>query len=456
MSVLTRFKDAFITKKKPLAEGIYHLRKEGEDFDVRLHLRIDPGGEGILMINASRVLHLNRTGAEMSRYIIEGLGDEEIVATMKKRYRGVSKKRLADDLARLRETIEMMAAGDKRCPVSYLGAQRVEPFTIDVTVPYRMDVALTYGCNNSCPHCYNVVHRDGDVLDLDGFKRVIDKLWGVGVPHVTFTGGEPTESPYLLELVEHAEELGVIAGVLTNGRKMADGDYVRSLAEAGLDHVQITIESADPAVHDEMVGVPGALEQTIAGIKNVVASPVYLVTNTTITKKNADGLEELISFLSTLGVDNAAANGIIYSGDAATIDYALRESELAPYVARMRDACYAAGMTFTWYTPTQYCRFNPLELDIGVKYCTAAKYNMCVEPDGTVLPCQSYYEPLGNILTDDWSDIYNHDVAKGIRERGYAPEKCDGCPDIEICGAGCPLVITAQETVCCPDYASNP
>ena len=61
MSVLTKFKDAFITKKKPLTEGIYHLRKEGEGFDARLHLRIDPGGEGILMINASRVLHLNLT-----------------------------------------------------------------------------------------------------------------------------------------------------------------------------------------------------------------------------------------------------------------------------------------------------------------------------------------------------------------------------------------------------------
>ena len=134
----------------------------------------------------------------------------------------------------------------------------------------------------------------------------------------------------------------------------------------------------------------------------------------------------------------------------------LPESGLGPILSRLTAACAAADMTFVWYTPTQYCRFNPLTMDLGVKQCTAAKYNMCVEPNGDVLPCQSYYQPLGNILKDEWNAIYNNELAREIRERGYAPPRCRECPDLEICGAGCPLSVKYEKVFCCPDAASSP
>jgi radical SAM protein with 4Fe4S-binding SPASM domain len=293
-------------------------------------------------------------------------------------------------------------------------------------------------------------------LSTEDFKRVISKVWGFGIPHICFTGGEPTGHPDLVELVEYAEELGVITGLLTNGRKLRDAAYMNALAEAGLDHVQITIESSVPAVHDKMVGCEGAFAETVEGIKNAVASPVYTVTNTTLTAENVDDVEELVAFLSTLGVEHMAANGIINSGGARDVDIGLPESGLGPILGRLTAACAAADITFVWYTPTQYCRFNPLTMDLGVKQCTAAKYNMCVEPNGDVLPCQSYYQPLGNILKDEWDTIYNNELAKEIRERGYAPSRCRECPDLEICGAGCPLSVKYEKTFCCPDAASNP
>jgi radical SAM protein with 4Fe4S-binding SPASM domain len=456
MSVIKNVRERFFTKRRPLDEGVYHLRKENAEYQARLHLRINPGGEGILMVNAARIVHLNQTAAEMARYVIEEWSDDRIVATMAKRYR-VSKKVLQEDLAKLKDAIESMARGDKRCPISYLGAERVDPFTIDVAVPYRMDLALTYGCDNACDHCYNEKRpRAGETLSTEDFKRVIAKLWGLGIPHVCFTGGEPTEYPALKELIAYAEELGVITGLLTNGRRLADAAYLAGLAEAGLDHVQITIESSVPATHDKMVGVPGAFQETVKGIKNAVASPVYVVTNTTLTRRNAADAEELVVFLHELGVDHMAANGIINAGSAKGIDFALPENELEPILARVTAACARNNITFTWYTPTQYCRFNPLEMNLGAKQCTAAKYNMCIEPDGDVLPCQSYYEPLGNILKDEWDTIFNSELARRIRSHAYAPAKCEGCPDLDVCGAGCPLMLDESRAVCCQDSASNP
>ncbi len=70
---------------------------------------------------------------------------------------------------------------------------------------------------------------------------------------------------------------------------------------------------------------------------------------------------------------------------------------------------------------------------------------MCVEPDGAVIPCQSYYEPLGDILRDPWEAIWNHDLARGLRERSYAPKKCRECAEFAICGGGCPLYLRHEE-----------
>ncbi len=86
-----------------------------------------------------------------------------------------------------------------------------------------------------------------------------------------------------------------------------------------------------------------------------------------------------------------------------------------------------------------------MQMQLGVKSCTAAQYNMCVEPDGNVIPCQSFYEPLGNLLRDPWGSIWEHELALWLRERKYVPETCSGCAIIDECGGGCPLTLLNQD-----------
>ncbi|MBL6961610.1 MAG: SPASM domain-containing protein [Anaerolineales bacterium] len=105
------------------------------------------------------------------------------------------------------------------------------------------------------------------------------------------------------------------------------------------------------------------------------------------------------------------------------------------------------GQKLIWYTPTQYCNFDPMKLDLGIKGCTAALYNMCVEPDGAVLPCQSYYKPVGNLLHDSWDSIWNHKLSTQLRERMALPEKCGGCDLLAECGGGCPLQFAQDDFV---------
>jgi radical SAM protein with 4Fe4S-binding SPASM domain len=188
-----------------------------------------------------------------------------------------------------------------------------------------------------------------------------------------------------------------------------------------------------------MVKSQGAYAQTIRGLKNALSSRLYVMTNTTMLQTNRHSIPATLDFLAELGVPTVGLNALIHSGRGAQVGTGLPEEELTPLLETARQKTEARGQRLIWYTPTEYCHFDPMALDLGVKGCTAALYNMCVEPDGGVLPCQSYYHPLGNLLADPWETIWNHELAVRLRERQGLPSKCGGCALLSECGGGCPL-----------------
>jgi radical SAM protein with 4Fe4S-binding SPASM domain len=94
---------------------------------------------------------------------------------------------------------------------------------------------------------------------------------------------------------------------------------------------------------------------------------------------------------------------------------------------------------------------SPVELEIGSKRCNAGEYSLCVEPNGDVLPCQSYYVSAGNILQDPWDQIWNGELFRSFRDResdprwAGLPEKCWDCPDLPLCGGGCRIEREARD-----------
>jgi radical SAM protein with 4Fe4S-binding SPASM domain len=163
------------------------------------------------------------------------------------------------------------------------------------------------------------------------------------------------------------------------------------------------------------------------------------MTNTTLLQENHAFLKGTLEMLASLGVPTIGLNALIYSGRGLSVGTGLHEKDLIPLLDIARSHTDEHNQRLIWYTPTQYCHFDPMQLELGVKGCTAALYNMCIEPDGAVLPCQSYYQPLGNFLIDPWDSIWNHKTSVYLRERQYINEKCHGCALLVECGGGCPL-----------------
>jgi radical SAM protein with 4Fe4S-binding SPASM domain len=427
------------------AAGLYHYERKLSGGRSRSHLRLDADGHGTLVVDAARILHLNPTAALMAYLALEGTAPEDAARVLTAVYK-ISRTQARADYTAIAAQVAALTSPDGACPVCDLELDVRAPFSHTPSAPYRMDLALTYRCQNNCAHCYNARPRSFPELPAADWKRMIDRLWDLGIPHIVFTGGEPTLRDDLPELIAHAERKGQITGLNTNGRRLADDNFLQSLIDAGLDHVQITLESQDEAMHDSLVGTRGAWAQTVAGLQSALATRLYVMTNTTLLRANSPQLGQTLEFLSAAGVRTVGLNALIYSGRGARVGTGLREEELAPLLALARGHTAAHQQRLIWYTPTEYCRLDPVQNELGVKGCTAALYNMCVEPDGGVLPCQSYYQPLGNLLRDDWSAIWEHDLARALRERRNVPEKCSACLLLAECGGGCPLqFITAGQ-----------
>jgi radical SAM protein with 4Fe4S-binding SPASM domain len=299
-------------------------------------------------------------------------------------------------------------------------------------------------------HCYAGGPHETPELTTEQWKEAIDRLWEIGVFILTFTGGEPTLREDLPELLLYAQNKGMVAGLVTNGRRLKDKSYVETLEKTGLDFVQVTLESKKAEIHDLMTGTKGSWKETVAGIKNAVQTKIYVTTNTTLSKYNANDFLKTIEFIKELGVAAFGCNSLIYSGKAGAVseEFALSPETLNEILPQIRDKANQLGLKFLWYTPTQYCHFDPVKLGLGVKSCTAAMVNMCVGPAGDVYPCQSYFESLGNVLKDDWQKIWNHPLAVRIRKREYVEPKCKDCAQLQICGGGCPLEILDKNYIC--------
>ena len=436
-------------KKKRIPQGRYTYRGTDKFAGMSLQLRVEPEGQGVMVINANTVLHLNHTATAFAYYFMEGLSEQEVLKQIQRMYR-VKTEQAKADYNKLVYTISTLSKTEKIDPISFLEIEKEEPFSYDYSAPLRMDLALTFKCQNDCVHCYAGGPHETPELTTTQWKSVIDKLSEIGVFIVTFTGGEPTLREDLTDLLLYAQNKGMVTGLITNGRKLKDKAYVEKLEKAGLDFVQITLESHKPLVHDKMTGAKGSWKETLAGIRNAVQSQIYVSTNTTLSKQNAPSFLDTVDFIKSLDVDAFGCNSLIYSGKANAVsqEFALPVETLKELLPKIRDKAHQLGLKFLWYTPTQYCRFDPVQMGLGVKSCTAAMINMCVGPNGDVYPCQSYFESLGNILVDQWEKIWNHPLAVKLRNREYAEPKCKGCSQLQVCGGGCPLELQSEHYVC--------
>ena len=321
-----------------IESGLYTYKILNNDgWEKRIHLRVEGSGGGKIFVDVTDVIHLNQEAVKISKLALDGLPRTDALSILGSYYRKGSTK-LAADVNRIYTVIEHFLEGTDGCQTCALtGLLDTAPlFSLEANAPYKIDVALTYGCNNQCPHCYNEAGRlQMPSLTLDKWKIVFNKISQIGIPHVILTGGEATLHPDFLEIVRYVDQLGMVVGLNSNGRYLAHKPFMEQVAAAGLNHVQITLGSCYPEVHDSMMGAK-SFQQTADGITSALESGIHVITNTTLVQSNIGHIEKIIDFIYNKGIRTFALNGMIYSGGGFENPEAIKDYDLAPLLASIK------------------------------------------------------------------------------------------------------------------------
>ena len=378
MKIFNRLADQF-KKVQPLPEGLYHKQIEGQP--LRLHLRLRNDGSGLLILNASTVLQLNPTAAEYAYHYIKGTSPADAAKEVAARYR-TSRSVAMEDYTDFSNRIQTLIETPDLDPVSYLDFERVAPHSADLTAPLRLDCALTYNVTPGTKPEAAPSKRVTRELTTEEWTSVLDKAWLAGIPHITFTGGEPTLRADLPALIAHAEKNGQVCGLLTDGMKLADKKYLNELLQTGLDHILLIL---DPKKNEAW-----------KAIQNIVPEDLFLTVHVTVSQKTVKDAEKTVRKLSELGVHHLSLSAPekTYLGDMLALQTTANE----------------LGFTLHWDLPVPYSENNPVAAETEEEQVPsgAGRAWLYVEPDGDVLPAQGQAgSVLGNILADPWEKLYH-------------------------------------------------
>ena len=365
------------SKVTPLPVGTHHMQAMQDEKPYRLHLRLQKDGSGLLILNAATVMQLNPTAAECAFHFIKGSSPEEAAKQISARYR-VDRKTALADFNNFADRIHDLISTPDLDPASFLDFERVQPHSTDSTL--RLDCALTYKLPANNHTEYAPVKRVDRELTTQEWQTILDKAWQAGIPHIIFTGGEATLREDLPQLIAHAEKNGQVCGLLTDGLKLANKEYLELLLQTGLDHVMVILQPDQP--------------RSWEAIEIIIPQDLFLTVHLTLNKENVSEAKNILQKLAEFGVEN--------------ISLSTSESDLLDDLLELQDTANSLGLAIRWDLPVPYSASHPIAFETVDEEIPdgAGKTWMYVEPDGDVLPAQGEADKiLGNFLKDTWESI---------------------------------------------------
>ncbi|MBV8954806.1 MAG: pyrroloquinoline quinone biosynthesis protein PqqE [Solirubrobacterales bacterium] len=299
--------------------------------------------------------------------------------------------------------------------------------------PFTLIAELSYQCPLHCPYCSNPLDigdpRYRHELETEHWVRAFRQARRLGVVQLALTGGEPMLRRDLVELCMGARDAGLYASLITAGLQFTR-ERAAALKEAGLDHVQISIQSPDAGENDHIAG-NRSFEKKIAAARAVRELDFPLTINCVLHRHNLDRIEELLELTLELDAQRLELANTQYYGWAVVNQDALmptrdqvRRGEQA--VERFRERV-GPKVDVLWVLPDLYEELP--------KPCMGGwgRTAIVVAPDGDVLPCQAASTIPGlefaNVRDHSLDWIWNEsDAFTRFRGTDWMQDPCRSCP----------------------------
>ena len=307
--------------------------------------------------------------------------------------------------------------------------------------PLGLLAELTHRCPLGCPYCSNPLAlepRDGE-LDSATWFRVFKEAVGLGVMHVHLSGGEPGARRDLVGIAANAREAGLYTNLITSGVGIT-ARTMRDLWEAGLDHVQVSIQDADAVSSDRIAGYRGAFQRKHALAAEAVRLGLPLTVNLVVHRANIGRISDMVDLALKLKASRIEIAHVQYYGWAlkncsALMPTAEQVSRAVAEVEELRRKHH--GQIVIDAVVSDYHARLP-------KPCVGGwgRRSLNVTPSGRVLPCHAAELIPGltfwNVREHSLADIWARSPAfNAFRGTDFLPAPCAICERREIDFGGC-------------------
>lgn len=305
--------------------------------------------------------------------------------------------------------------------------------------PFSLAAEITYDCPLHCPYCSNPLAMSAyrDELSTDEWRGVLDQAAELGVLQFHLSGGEPLRRRDAVAIVAHASSVGMYTNLITSALSFSR-PRAEKLREAGLDHVQISIQADEAGLSDRIAGTP-SFERKLAGTRLVKELGWPLTLNVVLHRQNIDRTAEILSLAEELGADRIELANTQYYGWALANRAALlpTRAQLEAAETDVRAARERLGekMEIIYVLPDYYSEYpKPCMDGWGHRALT-------VTPNGDVLPCLAAHElplPRASVREHPLEWIWESSPTfQAFRGTDWMPEPCRSCSRREIDFGGC-------------------
>ena len=310
-----------------------------------------------------------------------------------------------------------------------------------LTKPLGLLAELTHRCPLGCPYCSNPLALEGrdDELDTATWARVFTEAAALGVLQVHLSGGEPGTRRDLVEIASSAREAGLYTNLITSGVGITTRT-MRDLWEAGLDHVQVSIQDSDAVSSDHIAGYKGAFQRKHALAAEAVRLGLMLTINLVVHRANIERIGAMVDLALALQASRIEIAHVQYYGWALKNRGALmptrEQVERAAVEVEELRRRHQGRIVIDAVVSDYHARFP--------KPCVGGwgRRSLNVTPNGKVLPCHAaetipgleFWNVRDHALETIWASSPAFNAFRGT---DYLPEPCTSCERREVDFGGC-------------------
>jgi AdoMet-dependent heme synthase len=293
----------------------------------------------------------------------------------------------------------------------------------DNRIPYSVTFELTHRCNLRCSHCY-IAQPSASELSTGEVKTVLDMLARKQCLFCTFTGGELFTRPDAIALIDYATNRGFALTIKSNGTLLTPA-IIGALKSLCVMEVHVSVLGGTADVHDGITGVPGSFDAVWKAVDRMSTMGINVVIMSVITRGAVAAMEEIHHRANNAGIDHVNFSAILfpgYAGDPAPEKLRCTDQELELFYSTTR-RLYGSE------TPERQEPYP--SADERFLSCTALQNGFTLQPDGTVIACQSIPASLGNITTEPLEKIlFSRQADSIIRQLQLSSNTtCSSCGD---------------------------